>query len=370
MNILFLEGYYGGSHRAFLDGWKARSRHAIQSWTLPAKKWKWRMQCAAWVFAEKARSRNMLPPDVVIATDMINLAEFAGLIRSIWPTTPLGLYFHENQYTYPPQVDGKSEFHWAVLNSASALAADGLAFNSAFNRRDFFEKWGKGNRIEPAVALPEERLRQVEKKAVVIPVGIDYDRLDRNPSSPASSGPPLLLWNHRWEHDKDPETFFRVLARLAKRGVPFRLAVCGERFPNSPAIFAEARQQFQDRLVHWGFLESREKYVRLLWESDVVVSTARQEFLGLSVLEAMFCGCRPLLPNRLSYPDLLPPELHESCLYGNEKELERKLEGLCRAAPLPAFPARQDFLQPYDWRQVSGKLDNWAESLTAIPKGD
>jgi hypothetical protein len=31
MRILALEPFYGGSHQAFLDGWRARSRH---TWSL------------------------------------------------------------------------------------------------------------------------------------------------------------------------------------------------------------------------------------------------------------------------------------------------------------------------------------------------
>ena len=47
MRILALEPYYGGSHRAFLDGWVQRSRHEWTLHTLPPNKWKWRMRHAA-----------------------------------------------------------------------------------------------------------------------------------------------------------------------------------------------------------------------------------------------------------------------------------------------------------------------------------
>lgn len=47
MRVLALEPYYGGSHRAFVDGWASRSRHDWTVLTLPAHHWKWRMRGAA-----------------------------------------------------------------------------------------------------------------------------------------------------------------------------------------------------------------------------------------------------------------------------------------------------------------------------------
>jgi len=50
--------------------------------------------------------------------------------------------------------------------------------------------------------------------------------------SPTAALPPAplkILWNARWEHDKNPEQFFEVLFSLDEAGLPFRLAVLGLR---------------------------------------------------------------------------------------------------------------------------------------------
>ncbi len=366
MRVLFLEGYDGGSHQAFARGWAGRSGHDVEIMGLPARKWKWRMQTGAWVFAEEINRRAATGgamPDVVVATDMIDLAQLAGLTRETLAGVPLILYFHENQYSYPPQVEGKSDFAWGVINSASALAADRLVFNSEFHRRDFFAAWRKGNRRMPDGRLDEARLDAMEAAAEVIPVGIDFAKFDACETERSESGEgPLIVWNHRWEHDKNPEDFFEALRMVKARGLKFRLAVCGENFEQRPAVFDAAREEFADEIEVFDYLESFADYATLLWKGDVVVSTSMQEFLGLSVLEAMWCGCRPLLPRRLSYPELLPDALHEDCLYDDTKRLADRLAVWIENG-VPHFEARQDFLKRFDWACVAERLDEMIKDV-------
>ena len=116
---------------------------------------------------------------------------------------------------------------------------------------------------------------------------------------------PVVLWNHRWEYDKDPAAFFGALRAVADAGVDFELIVAGESYQTEPAEFARARSAFADRIVWFG-TASDEQYPDLLRRADVVVSTARHEFFGVAVVEAITAGALPVLPRRLSYPELVP----------------------------------------------------------------
>src|SRR5664279_2231364 len=79
--ILALEPYYGGSHRAVLDGLTARIDAEWTLLTLPARKWKWRMRGAAISMAQEARALVATGErfDVIFASTFLNLAEFRGL---------------------------------------------------------------------------------------------------------------------------------------------------------------------------------------------------------------------------------------------------------------------------------------------------
>lgn len=326
MRILALEPFYGGSHRAFLDNWIERSRHEFTLLTLPAANWKWRMRHAAVTFADQAaeRLRQGQTWDLAFATDMLNLAEFRGLAPVPVAQLPSVLYFHENQLTYPVRDERERDYHFAMSNIVSALTADSVWFNTAWHRdtfidavRDFLARMPDYRR--PATA-DEIRARSDVHPPGINPVG--------QSSKPRSPGPMRILWCARWEHDKGPEDFFEALEQLERAGVDYRLNVIGQQFSEIPAVFAQARQRLSHRIDHWGFVESRNEYEEILRQSDVVVSTAHHEFFGIAVLEAISAGCYPLLPNRLSYPELLsryPGDVDQFMYDGTVDSLMNKL---------------------------------------------
>ena len=77
MRIALLESYYGGSHKAWADGYQRFSRHDVELITLPAQFWKWRMQGAAITFARLLDWQ----PDLILASSMIDLSIFRALTR-------------------------------------------------------------------------------------------------------------------------------------------------------------------------------------------------------------------------------------------------------------------------------------------------
>ncbi|AQQ70607.1 hypothetical protein SMSP2_00961 [Limihaloglobus sulfuriphilus] len=104
MKILAIEPYYGGSHKAFLDGWIANSRHDWHVMGLGPHKWKWRMRGAAVTFARQLKNlpAKSIDFDIIFCSSMLNLAEFLGLARQEIQNIPALLYFRKPDYISIP----------------------------------------------------------------------------------------------------------------------------------------------------------------------------------------------------------------------------------------------------------------------------
>ncbi len=376
LRVLVLEPYYGGSHKVFVDTVLAECAHDTTLWTLPARKWKWRMRGAAIWFAQQLREVDE-PFDVILANDMLSVADLRALLPKDHREARIVCYFHENQLTYPMTDESERDFQYGFTNITSCLASDKVWFNSGSHREAFIaaaealmkkmpdhvpqgvveairqksgviyplvsSAWLQDDETQPPEddALPPEDETLLSEDDAQLPVdGAMAVQSDLREPDIRQDGakPRVVLWNHRWEYDKAPEVFFEALFELSDRGVGFGVIVLGEAFRESPGIFEVAQEKLVSHILHWGYAPNPEAYRKLLLASDIVVSTAIQENFGYSVVEAMLCGCCPLLPNRLSYPEIVPDWLHGECLY-EDGDLAGRLEkwlssdGACRELP-------------------------------------
>jgi glycosyltransferase involved in cell wall biosynthesis len=314
MKILFLESFYGGSHRDFADSFARDSHHDITLVTLPARHWKWRQSGSALAFCDEIDRRGVKFTDYdgILLTGLSDL----NLLKSLRTLPPVLLYLHESQFHYPLGEGEKQDYHFGFKDFTNMLAADEIIFNSLYHGETFMEESRRFLKMMPD-HTPMGLWEKLNGKWDYVYPGFSpcpYGNREKR------SGPPAILWNHRWEHDKNPDDFLSFLRRLAGMGFSFRLILLGERFRNYPAAFDIIGKEFRHNIIHSGFLASREEYWDLLHLSDYAVSTSRQENFGISVVEAIWAGALPLLPRRLSYPELLEDD-YRCYLYADENEL-------------------------------------------------
>ncbi|MFN8423494.1 MAG: DUF3524 domain-containing protein [Anaerolineae bacterium] len=379
MRALLLQPYDAGSHHAWAEGLVGNSSLDWTVLRLPGRFWKWRMHGAAVSFA------RMLPlsgrtPDVVLTTDMLDLAAFRGLAgRRL--DVPVALYMHENQLEYPdaPLDDdwtpsrrrraARPEVRYGWLNATAALAADRVFWNSAHNRDSFLAALPRFVRQFPD-ERPEGLVDAIAAKSEILPLGLALPPPPARPND-AIDRPPRLVWNHRWEHDKDPDAFVALVAALVAEGTRFEAVLLGETFGRVHPARARALETLGDRVVHDGFAPDAGAYFAQLAASDVVVSTARHEFFGASVCEAVWAGAWPILPRGLAYEGWMPDAAAPRVLYaGADDRLALTRAALAAAASPRARLARraaQDALRsaiaPFAWPAMAPRYDAALEAV-------
>ena len=360
MNVLILDPFHIGSHAH----WSKGMHHFISKledascdlWTLPGRHWKWRMHGACGAFANKA-SEQMNVPDVIVTTDMLDVAGLRGLLPMRWRKVPIVLYFHENQLTFPWSPDDKERARglhhtYEFINIQSAVAADWVWFNSTYHRDVFCKAADEFIR-----KMPDERsmysTESLKAKSSILPVGI-AETTKPIRWRPISSAP-VVLWNHRWEYDKGPDRFFQLLCELEHAGCNFQLNMCGARYKDVHPALTQIKERFAGQILHNGFTESHSEYKALLQQSDFIVHEPVQEYFGVSVAEAMAHGVIPLVKDDQAYTSWMPEQFR----FSDTNALIQKWTHFSTEstdARNKAYETVEPFFWPYVVREASAQM--------------
>jgi glycosyltransferase involved in cell wall biosynthesis len=339
----------------------------VRTLGLPGRHWKWRMHGGAVTLA-RMFLEGSYAPDLLLATDMLDLAVFLALTRRRTADLKTVLYFHENQICYPwslsdPDPGRERDAHYGFINLTSALAADAVAFNSEYHRTAFLRALGPFLKGFPDYTEPGVTAR-IEAKSRVLHLGLDLARFDRYRRKREAHERALILWNHRWEYDKNPEAFFRALLMLKDEGLEFEVAVLGEAYAEKPPVFEEASASLGDRVVRLGYVGDFETYAAWLWQADIIPVTSNQDFFGASVVQAIYCDTFPLLPRRLAYPEHLPAG-EDRFFYDDFEDLLARLRERIINIEETRKVSTHAFVRPYDWSVMAPRYDAFFDD----PKG-
>lgn len=364
--ITIIEPFFSGSHQQWAEGWQQHSNLDIEILSLPGRYWKWRMYGGAVTLAQQFLQKKT-KTDLLLVSDMLDLSTFLGLTRQQTVQIPVVAYFHENQITYPwsptdEDVKKGRDNQYGFINYTTALSADAVFYNSNYHREGFL------NALLPFLQqFPDRRglehISVIRKKSQTLYLGLDLQRFDTHKIDSVNEIP-IILWNHRWEYDKDPETFFNTLFRLVEEGISFQLVVLGQAYRRTPPIFAKAREYLEKQIIHFGYVTNFERYAYWLWRADILPVTNQQDFFGGSVVEAIYCNNYPLLPHRLAYPEHIPDKLHSVHLYQNQEDLYKRLKDfLLNFSNKKENPTYQHFVNDYDWSTLAKKYDSQMRQL-------
>ncbi len=369
LSVLALEPFYSGSHKACIDSWISRSAHDFTLLQLPGEFWRWRSRHSSWTFARQvselvARGKSW---DIIFCSELLNFAEFKGLAPEVVRRLPSVAYFHENQLVYPIHESGRRDQSRIIANFSTSLAATEIWFNSGHNRDTFL-----GGLPDFFSRMPDQQplslIDEINNRSRIVHLGIESREISVSNSRDKHPRPLHVLWAARWEDDKNPQHFFEAVTRLHKASIPFRLSVIGEcSTPKLKPLFDGVREQLAEHVENWGYMESREEYLRVLADADVIVSTSNHEFFGISVIEAVAAGAFPVLPDRLAYPEVFTgPDgktVKEFFFNGTVDGLAERLSALAVKhvkgdalwSGLPVGP--RYYRDKYDWNMRAKEFD-------------
>ena len=111
----------------------------------------------------------------------------------------------------------------------------------------------------------------------------------------------ILLWNHRWEEDKNPEGFIKILRNFREKKIRFKLIITGKE--SEHISYKNTLIEFKKEIIHHGNVASKEDYQKLLHKATHSIITSNHDFFGISAIEGILFGVKTLFPRRLVYPE-------------------------------------------------------------------
>ena len=355
LTIWICDPFHTGSHAAWSLG-IARvfesAGHTVVLHTLPGRHWKWRMHGAAATWAPLMRDVD--PPDVLITTDMCDVAQLRGLMPRTWTAVKVVTMFHENQLTFPwspddPDRENGRNNTYAYVNLTSALASDAVWFNSKHHMEVFMEAGELWMKAMPKPHVPH-LIEELRPKSRVMHMGLDLQGWERHKDIRLSVGRadvPTILWNHRWAWDKGTDTFMAFAREIIQRNFPAQFVILGQSFSHMPQGWESLRDELGERCLQWGYAESKEEYISWLWRCDVVPVAPHQEYFGLSVVEAMRCEVMPWVPDAHAYPETTPNDIR---FLPSEDWIQALEDGDWKRNPQCKQAIREHALQ-FDWAE-------------------
>ena len=133
------------------------------------------------------------------------------------------------------------------------------------------------------------------------------------------------------------------------------MAFLGEYFNKEPEIFLKAKKHLKENIVHFGYVKTQAKYIEWLQKADIIPVTSLHDFFGVSVVQAVYADCIPLLPKRLAYPEIVPIKEYPNNYYEGQKEFIEKLEDMILNPE--KYPTAKKAVERFDWPNIIGEYN-------------
>ncbi|XP_067328873.1 tRNA-queuosine alpha-mannosyltransferase isoform X3 [Anolis sagrei] len=340
MSILLIEAFYGGSHKQLVDLLREEIEDCVL-FTLPAKKWHWRARTAALYFMQN------VPPStdyrILFASSVLNLTELVALRPDLGKLKKV-LYFHENQLTYPVQRCLERDFQYGYNQILSCLVAEIVVFNSAYNMESFLTSIGTFMK-----RIPDHRPKHLEQlirpkcQVLYFPMRFpDVSRfmpehkkthVEKAPGSNANeniSAPHFMDLPFQEKNTGISDSTSLDSSDCGPGNDEVQSGFCSllpKRLHNPSATLEDMNKPTSERT---NICEENRKLMTCALSCIPEELDYQQKPLHIvwphRWIEAVYCGCYPLCPKALVYPEIFPAEY----LYSTPEQLFKRLQNFCK----------------------------------------
>ncbi len=275
----------------------------------PDRRAAWTIACYDAIF----RALSATTPDIVVCFHAF--AAFPAEIRRM--AFDLGLDVPIIGYTHGSHWDPSDRFR---TDRYPGMRMVDLANLDVMQRVLLVSEHLRTVLLDEIRAFSRQLADEFEPRMAVIGLPLDVEFIDAC-RDPEPSDRATVVYNHAPIDSKQPTLFLAAMSNVLEAlDVDLLLT---RAFPESRHLHALHRA-FGERVIRGEDLPL-EDYYRRLWQSDIQVSTATHESLGVATLEAMYTENYCIVPRIGSYPEILG-ETYEGMYDGSRSELVRRLK--------------------------------------------
>jgi hypothetical protein len=349
LDILALEPFFGGVRRHMLETLVRCSRHRWTVLKLPPRRMERRLTAAANWFSEQLSRHWVGRIDLLFTSEAMNLASLFRLMPAL-AGNPSVVYFHENQL---PDLSSFRDDPLDLVNLNTATAATELWFNSSYHKRSFLIRAAALVDRHPELSN-RSPMPNISSKSRHMPPPVDLSLVHEIESEKIRRDPRKIFVETR---GADVQLLNDAFAALRERALEFAAVTVGPVDQLDPGVPRTTVSE-----------NDEPAQIRAMFGCGVVTSTKTEAASDYQVVRALAAGCRPVLPDGGSYPEILPQPLHKPCLYDISPEslADKLAEAMTPMNPPWRYEGFPQAFRAFDAISACRAIDERVEQLVGL----
>jgi glycosyltransferase involved in cell wall biosynthesis len=262
--IKFVSWPYDTQMSTSVIGFDPARFHEIETKYAPTMYWLHQVELGAFIAGGYARSWSDLSTPALVAHQH---------------------YIIHRSLPYPYE----SMFPRQWLQIGGSLSSDTVVYETDYCRKMAEESFTE--------LITEKKWQEIEKKSVVLPVGVLSGLEPRAPIATADDQP-VFIYNHRFERYKQPEVTFSILNELRKH---YKFEIWATQTPGQRT--GGSYEFYFDKSI---FAPKRIDYLNKIAIPAINTINSLHETFCISIVDSMALGHLIVVPNALTFPEIVP----------------------------------------------------------------